>query len=515
MPRLQSLAVVIALAACGSSGHPPEPGGGTAPPPRPETAPSSEADARHLLSRMTFGPRPQDVEAAVAMGPRAWLDAQLAPPEGPDASEAIARERFPYAFASGLELRAMRMPEEQQEEDGEPAEAMMADDRAARRRPIPNRELIGHVQLATVTRHVLSERQVEEVMVDFWTNHFNVLANKRGVGPVLADYVENVIRRHALGRFEDLLVAVARHPAMLLYLDNAVSTAERPAPDGTTHGGINENYARELLELHTIGVDGGYTQRDVREVARILSGWGAMEFGFAYVETRHDAGEKVVMGRTFEAGGSIEEGLTLLRWLAGHEATARFLSTKLVRRFVSDEPDPALVDAVAAALRESSGDIRAALRAMVGHPRFWAPEHRGGLVKTPLEFVTSALRGLGAPPDESLGLRRTLQALGQPPFGEPVPTGYPDTADRWLGAAAMAGRFRVAAQLGRRRLPGVRWQDAPRPGTLTELNRRLLGLPSDSPTLRAVERQTRESGPRGRDAIAVTMLLSSPEFQRQ
>ena len=222
--------------------------------------------------------------------------------------------------------------------------------------PIRRVDILRDLQVEMLSQALRSEHQLAEVMVDFWFNHFNVSGYKGQVHFVLGDYVHNVIRTHALGRFEDMLVAVAQHPAMLLYLDNSSSSVVRPGPRGD-RGGINENFARELLELHTVGVDGGYTQRDVEEVARILSGWTVRDLGFAYLDGLHDAGEKTVMGTRYPAGRGLAEGVDLLRALARHPRTAEHISRKLLERFVSDAPPPEYVARVAAEFRASGGDI--------------------------------------------------------------------------------------------------------------------------------------------------------------
>src|SRR5213078_3278950 len=282
------------------------------------------------------------------------------------------------------------------------------------------RELGGELQQLAIVRAAISERQLREVMVDFWANHFNVFVGKGADRFLTPSYIEETIRPNALGRFEDLLIATAKSPAMLFYLDNAQSVAPGATPprrQPRAPRGINENYARELLELHTLGVDGGYTQQDVIAVARVFTGWGIDRpqrgAGFAFHAWAHDRGEKQVFGMRFRGGG-MEEGIRLLKLLAMQHATMHHVSQKLCARFVRDDPPDGCVDAAVDAWHRSNGDIRAILRAIFTSPDFWAPQALRAKVKTPLEFVVSAVRATGATPDSTLRLAQVVSRLGEP-----------------------------------------------------------------------------------------------------
>ena len=323
---------------------------------------------------------------------------------------------------------------------------------------------------ARLERAVWSERQLEEVLVDFWFNHFNVFAGKDAVRWMVSAYEREAIRPHALGRFRDLVLATARHPAMLFYLDNWMSVRDGLiVPSGPNQGrrrGLNENYARELLELHTLGVDGGYTQRDVVETARAFTGWSIDYQGtrqFLYRPRAHDGGEKRVLGHVLAAGGGEGDGLAVIDIVTRHPATARTIATKLARRFVSDEPPPAVVDRVARAYRDTDGDIRAMMRALVTAPEFWSEAAWNAKLKKPLELVASAARALDARPGPETGprsagfhLARATSRLGERLFYAQPPTGHPDTAEAWMNTGTLLARLNFAVALAHNRLPGVR-----------------------------------------------------------
>lgn len=513
---LVPLAVVVAVAGC----HRSEPPNAESPvaatsPVEVEAQVEVEAldrdRARHVLNRFAFGPRPGDVEGLVEEGMDGWLERQLnAPADGADLPS--LRDAYPYAYMAALELKHPNAPREDQE--------MLEGMAPGPNGPIQRRDILHQLQAELLSRQVLSEHQLREVMVDFWFNHFNVDAQKRQVHYVAGDFLRNVIRRHALGRFEDMLIAVATHPAMMLYLDNSQSSVLRPGPDGE-RGGINENFARELLELHTVGVDGGYTQADVEEVARVLSGWGVADLGFAYRQAEHDLGAKEVMGHEFPAGGGMDEGLSLLRWLAHHPSTVRFLATKLATRFVTDTPSEEFVERIATVFRESDGDISTVMRAIAADPDFWAEANRNSKVKTPIEWLNSALRGIGAVPAE-VDVFRAAQRLRQPLLAMPIPTGYPERAEEWANGAQLGMRWQIASQLSNGRLPGVRYTPGAYPANANDadslvraLNQDLLGGASDT-TVDALNRQLgRIRDPERRRIQGLILALSSPEFQRQ
>ena len=331
-------------------------------------------------------------------------------------------------------------------------------------------------------RAIYSERQLDEVMTDFWFNHFNVFNGKGPDRYLITSYERDVIRPHALGKFEDLLVATAKSPAMLFYLDNWLSVGpdsdlargiirepawgrgrarfprQRPQAKGKRNSGLNENYGRELMELHTVGVNGGYTQKDVTEAARILTGWTLREprkgGDFAFEERMHEPGDKVVMGRHFKSGGE-KEGLELLRFLAHHPSTAKFISTKLAMRFVSDDPPAALVDRMAQTFLKKNGDIREVLKTMLASPEFWTPEAYRAKVKTPLEFVASAVRATGADVTDATPLVRQLQTMGMPLYGMQPPTGYSMKAETWVNSSALLGRMNFSLALANGKLRGI------------------------------------------------------------
>jgi uncharacterized protein (DUF1800 family) len=333
-----------------------------------------------------------------------------------------------------------------------------------------------------LTRDIYSDRQLEAVMTDFWLNHFNVYVRKNQNEPYLIPAFEReTIRPHALGKFEDLLVATAKSPAMLMYLDNwqsigpdSQAAKQGPAKRGPAFGarfanpqvkaaakdrGLNENYGRELMELHTLGVNGGYTQADVTQVAKVFTGWTidqpARGGEFQFDERRHEPGTKTVLGQSIKENG-MNEGLQVLHMLATSPATAKFISTKLAVRFVSDDPPAELVDRMADTFLSSDGDIKAVLRTMFESPEFWAPAAERAKVKTPLEFVVSAVRASGATVNNALGLVGALDKLGMPLYGMQTPNGYSWMSEPWVSTGALVSRMNFALVLAGDRLPGVR-----------------------------------------------------------
>ena len=496
-----------------------------APRPKIATAPlpaAALADARHVLTRFAFGPRPGEVERVARSGAKRWLDEQLAgPPESPLLEAALVPHRAAFA------------PPAQLVDDwlGDGWEADTRTQKDLREEAKPHfREHLQRLATAELTRDILSQRQLEAVMTDFWANHFNVFAAKGFVRLFEGDYLERAIRPHALGKFSDLLLATARHPAMLLYLDNAES---RRAPKvamapGQRQRGINENYARELLELHTLGVDGGYTQADVQAVARILTGWSVVRinegsFDYVFREKAHDRGAKTVLGEAFPRGQDEAEGVRLLQLLARQPATAQHLAKRLCARFAADDPPASCVSAAKAAYVGSDGDIKAVLRAIAADESFWAPAARASKLKTPLELLASAARALDARPDGSLALAKTLTELGEPLLQERVPTGYPETEPEWASGGGMLARMSFASELGAGNVRGldVPWEETfPKGGDLNEQVTRfgsaLLGLTPDAKTLQLVREELGHvEGPQQRRAAAVALLFGSPEFQRQ
>jgi uncharacterized protein (DUF1800 family) len=343
----------------------------------------------------------------------------------------------------------------------------------------PERTTAEELFAQRLTRDIYASAQLQEVMTDFWLNHFNVYLRKNEQMPYyLVSYERDVIRPRALGKFEDLLEAVAHSPAMMLYLDNAesmgpdspaaerakIAAARRPDAKKKADAGLNENYARELMELHTLGVNGGYTQADVTQVARVLTGWTVdrPQYGgdFIFAPQRHEGGTKTVLGTKIKENGEME-GRELLHMLAMRPATAQFLSRKLAIRFVSDDPPQALVDRMAKSYLQSGGDIPTVLRTLFHSPEFWAASDYRAKVKTPLEFVVSAVRASNANIQNFQPLMNALRQMGMPLYGCMPPTGYKWDASDWVSTGALVDRMNFALSLAANRLPGITVEWAP------------------------------------------------------
>src|SRR6185503_9536113 len=332
----------------------------------------------------------------------------------------------------------------------------------------PRQAVTGELIENKLQRAVYSPRQLEEVLVDFWLNHFNVYRDKNTVGMLLTSYERDAIRPHVLGRFRDMLLATARHPAMLSYLDNFQSRSapeNAPTPGGGVaiggpNQGLNENYGRELLELHTLGVNGGYTQADVINVARAFTGWTIFDpqrYGeFQFNPQMHDRAEKVVLGQKFPRGGGEDEGLKIIDMLAAHPSTARFISFKLAQRFVADDPPQALVDRMAATFTKTGGDLRAVMETLLLSREFMSEGAWQAKVKTPFELVTSALRALDAEVSDTTALALRLSEMGMPLYARIDPKGYPNTADAWSGSAGLLARINFANALTSGLITGVK-----------------------------------------------------------
>jgi uncharacterized protein (DUF1800 family) len=325
----------------------------------------------------------------------------------------------------------------------------------------------GELQQAKILRAVLSERQLLEVMTDFWYNHFNVDIRKQADQWYAPTYERDAIRAHALGKFSDLLLATAQHPAMLFYLDNWSSIG----PDSLAAGrakkqerGLNENYGREVMELHTVGVDGGYTQADVTNLAKILTGWTIDQpqqgGGFVFDPRKHEPGNVKWFGQTIQDNGYLE-GQQALLWLAAQPQTAHFISYELAQRFVADNPPPALVDRMARTYLDTGGDIREILRTMVHSPEFNAQKYYRNQVKTPLEFVASVLRATDTNPTNPAALTQVIARMGEPLYQMQPPTGYSTTADHWMNSGALVDRLNFSMQFANSKVGGIRF-DAPR-----------------------------------------------------
>ena len=409
---------------------------------------------------------------------------------------------------------------------------------------------------AKLLRAIYSERQLEEVMTDFWFNHFNVFSGKGPERLFLTNYEQDVIRPHALGKFEDLLVATAKSPAMLFYLDNwqsvgpnsirALGIPDHPARYGPrrfppanpnakrkANNGLNENYGRELLELHTLSVNGGYSQRDVTEVAKVFTGWTIEKpndgGGFKYDPRMHEPGPKFVLGHHIKPKGNGEdEGREVLHLLATSTQTAHFISLKLAQRFVSDDPPPALVDRMAKTFEKKKGDIREVLATLFHSPEFWADGAYRAKVKTPLEFVASAVRATGADVEDAMPLVRQIANMGMPLYGAQPPTGYSMKAETWVSSSALLNRMNFALGLTAGKIRGVKLDTAQLAGSPPPLLDAALTLSTMEANLLAadVSKQTHDSImtqiqapaklPRPPDASTIAgLLLGSPEFQRR
>ena len=619
---------------------------------RKDAAPQATERQRAIqaLNRLTFGPRPGDVDRVLAVGVDEWINQQLHPESISDdalkAREAPLRtlrmstrelvENFPSQarirqIANGKEelphdpqLRAIyqaqleRYRERQDKKaagsdpgdtaigmrpasDVDTAEllAMAPDKRlkavlkmtpeeqaevlAGLKGPVrqqflegmspedremavalanPQRLVAEELMQSKVLRATYSERQLQEVMTDFWLNHFNVFIGKGADRYELTSYERDVIRPHALGKFEDLLAATAHSPAMLFYLDNWLSVgpesdfalgirrgaagnwrrrfpnAQQQSPQPKqVRKGLNENYGRELMELHTLGVNGGYTQKDVTEVAKVFTGWTLKQpregGGFAFDERMHEPGSKIVLGHKIKEKGE-KEGYEVLHMLAHNPATAKFVCTKLAIRFVNDNPPADLVARMAGTFLKKDGNIREVLKTMLDSPEFWQPEMYRAKVKTQLEFVVSALRATGADVNDATPIVAQLQELGMPLYGAQPPTGYSMKADVWVNSSALLGRMNFAIRLASGKLRGVQITPivTPAPDQSWTSEQALVSLET-SLLVGDVSNQTHQTisarlldpaithrkldDPAGPPDVAVIegLLLGSPEFQKR
>jgi uncharacterized protein (DUF1800 family) len=529
---------------------------GSAVPSRPD-----DKTILHVLNRMGYGARPGDVDRVRQLGLAAYIDQQLHPERiadpgmtarlaGFDTLTKSSRQLADEYFVPALEARKQAKKEagkepamaDKPDAAGEGKPARTPEEMEAARK---SREVIVELTGQKILRAAYSDRQLEEVMTDFWFNHFNVFAGKGATQEYLTEYERDVIRPHVFGKFRDLLGATAHSPAMLFYLDNwqsadpdaqpmrpqgrpgaAGSFFPRPGqnpragarfpmpppPNGAAQNpnapkqkrGINENYGRELMELHTLGVDGGYTQQDVINVARAFTGWtivGPRQGGSFRFEPRiHDRKEKIVLGHKIKAGGEESDGEQVLDILASEPATATFISTKLVRRFVADTPPPALVDRAAAKFTETGGDIREVVRTILTSPEFFSAEAYRAKVKSPFEFVVSAVRATGTEVGNAMPLTQAVRTLGMPLYMCQPPTGYPDKAEAWVNTGALLNRMNFALQLVSGKMRGVQAGTSPVGAVLAN---------DVSPTTAATLAKATDP----KQVAALT--LGSPEFQRR
>ncbi len=577
----------------------------------------------HLLDRITFGARPDEIERVKKIGWQKFLEAQLAPERLDDSaveqklktihSLSLNAEELARTYDPPREVLAAKLKEKgydisdmyvggdapnapkPQPQSGD-AKASNTDPLARRREAqrilaemgfrMP-REIVEQLQQAKIIRAVYSERQLQEVMTDFWFNHFNVYVNKGADRILTTAYERDAIRAKSFGKFGDLLKATAESPAMLFYLDNWTSAApnakggddreeqlqkmlnqmEKGRRARRAEGqalmvddaeyekrraqmqqnldrlkaskrnrGINENYAREIMELHTLGVDGGYTQKDVQEVARCFTGWtirqprqgGSFYFNPAF----HDDGEKIVLGQKIPAGGGIQDGYKVLEILARQPATAKFVSTKLARKFVSDNPPASLIDKMTQSFRKTDGDMREVLRAMFTAPEFWSSETYRAKIKTPFEMTVSAVRALNGDTNGNPQFHKWITQMGEGLFQAQPPTGYPDTAEHWVNTGALLDRMNFALALSANRINGTRVDlskltlsspNASRTQLVDHFAKLLLHTELSPQTRATIDKTLGETtlamnnaNETNADAAKIVgLLLGSPEFQRQ
>ncbi|MBI3242373.1 MAG: DUF1800 domain-containing protein [Chloroflexi bacterium] len=439
------------------------------------------------LSRLTFGPRGEDRARVAEIGLNAWIEEQLAPEAIDDAPADWRLRRFPSLNMDANEIFEMGNK--------------LFDD-------LDVTPPINELRQATLTCQVYSRRQLYEVMAEFWSDHFNISVNK-GICWFLKTVDDReTIRKHALGNFRDLLWASAHSPAMLVYLDNQVNYASHP----------NENYAREIMELHTLGVGGGYTQRDVMELARCFTGWTVKEhfwYGdFTFNPDFHDTGVKEVLGLTIQPNGQ-SEAEQVIETLATHPSTARFVATKLARRFIADEPPEEIVERAATAFAETDGDIKAVLRVIL----FEGLAYARPKFKRPVNFITSSLRALNAQTDAGQNIVDTLARMGQLPFGWPTPDGYPDRAAPWSGN--LMPRWQFAMALARNEINGTQINlteltNADSPSRLIDhFSSLLIGVQLPATKRDELAAALQEAGATDGDLppVIVAGLAASPAFQ--
>jgi uncharacterized protein (DUF1800 family) len=455
--------------------------------------------AAHLLSRFTYGAEPGQVDVVTRMGLENWFAQQLAAQASDDSLEQVLG-RYDALELSNQEV-AETYPRNGQVirmaiRDGVVDKDSVKTDRVAYRAVLENymqqkglkreQELFRQFFCQKILRAAYSQNQLQEVMTDFWFNHFNVSITKNDCAEFVPAYERDVIRPNALGRFNELLLKTAKSPAMLLYLDNFISSvsADSMSMPVQRARGLNENYAREVMELHTLGVDGGYTQQDVTQAARVLTGWGiypmaeyakgggmAMlkkfsdqqiasrgfvhEGDFFFNANRHDKGEKTVLGHVFPAGGGYQEGVELLGMLAQHPSTARFISRKLAVRFVSDEPPASLIDKMAKTFLDKNGDIRQVLLTMAEAPEFWSAQALREKTKSPFELGIGSVRSLHATILQPMQLYNWVTRMGEKKYYYQAPTGYPDKGAYWINTGSLLNRMNFGLALASGRIPGV------------------------------------------------------------
>jgi len=449
--------------------------------------------AAHLLGRIGFGPRPGQVQEVLSRGLEKHALEQLEPAGDPELEARLA----PFATL-GWSIQQVLAAED-------------ADRRSTAR-------VLGEFFSAKLVRVAHAKNQLQEVLTDFWFNHFNVNVRDGFLRSSTPAYERDAIRPRALGRFRDLLGASAEHPAMLYYLDNYLSTVAITV-GGRKRGGINENYGRELLELHTLGNDAGYDQQDVVDSARCFTGWGIenprRSGAFVFRPQAHDRGAKSVYGLSLPAGGGKEDGDRLLDHLASQPATARRISSRLVQRFVADDPPAALVERCAGTFLRSDGDIGEVMKTILGSAEFWAEAFGPGKAKTPLELVGSAVRAVDAEVSNGRGLEGALEAMGMPAYSAVPPTGYTNRGVDWLNPSSQLAKINFGLDLATGVVPGVRvgatFGDDPR-RVAEAFAAQILGGRVMASTLDTAARVGPGSRPSAPER-AVALMLASPDFQ--
>ena len=499
-----------------------------------DVQPTLNQKVTHLFERLTFGPRPGDIEKLSKQGQigiTRWINTQLHPETIPDPAleEKLSLLKAPTLTPDQLlaaypraELVAERMGFKK--EDFNKNEEMKKKVRAQIGEEHLPEEIVRQMTAQRLIRAVESRRQLQEVLTDFWLNHFNIDITKGQERWLLPEFEREAIRKHIFGKFIDLVRATAHSPAMLFYLDNQASHVN----------GLNENYARELLELHTLGVDGGYTQSDVTQLARILTGWSIedpkISAVFRFRERAHDRTEKIFLSQRFEPDHGQEEGERAIEMITHHPATARFISVKLARYFVSDKPPKALIDRMTRKFRASDGDLRALYATLFSSPEFWSKATLHAKVKKPVQFVVSAIRALGGEIDPKSELPRDLAEMGEDLYKCPPPTGYKDQAEVWINPGELVSRLNFSTRLALNRVEGVYIQ-LPQLGSVPDQSKKLVRLVSEKIlhdslsagsekiVFREFENEHRvmadgEVRPFSLSK-ATALILGSPEFQRR
>ncbi len=592
---------------------------------------TKDQEILHALDRLTFGPRPGDVEAVKKLGLKKWIDQQLHPEriaENPEVAAHLAPldslsmsrsqmvQKYPsaqvvQAMMSGkmamsmdpdtraaVELQEKRRQAKQDAKAGTPPDGdqatalenlqklltreqiqtlrngtpearaallqsltpetrdqvlatlpggirqqlMATADPATRRKVMtvstPQQVVPSDLTEGKLYRAIYSNRQLEEQMVDFWYNHFNVYLDKGADKILTTSYEREAIRPHVFGKFRELLEATATSPAMLFYLDNWESVspdraqqtparqfgkqrarqfAQAKQAKGKQARGLNENYARELMELHTLGVDGGYTQQDIIEVARCFTGWTIAQPNlggdFSYNDRVHDKGEKIVLGVKIPAGGGRDDAEKVLDILARHPNTARFISTKLAKKFVADDPPPALIDRMAKTFHDSDGDIRAVMSTMLESKEFFSAGAFRAKVKTPLEMIVSAVRATGADVNYAMPLGNQIAELGQPLYRKVEPTGYSSANTEWVNSAALLARMNFALALAGNKVPGVTVDIGQYRADPADTARQILFSDASQQTIASINKAIMQKEPT--PALVAGLVIGSPDFQRR